>query len=356
MTHGIDKMTTRNARPVRVLLVDDSPIVLSILERILSADPRIEVVGKAYNGDDALQQVRRLEPTILCTDLHMPGMDGLELTRRVMDEYPLPILVVSVSVGPDQKDNVFNLIEAGAVDVFSKPRSGFRIDSAEARELRERIKLISGVRVFRRKRKEVSVKSAAASVPDANSHIVAIGASTGGPQALMAILSSLPADYPMPVLCVQHICSGFLQSLVDWLDGRCALKVKMAGDGERIEQGHVYFPAEDTHLVVESHMFLKLSRNEPEGGHRPSVDTLFRSVARHYGNTAVAVLLSGMGRDGAEGMEIIALAGGQTIAQDEATSVVFGMPNEAIKLGAVKHVLPIEEIGPFLSRLAMKKR
>jgi len=164
----------------------------------------------------------------------------------------------------------------------------------------------------------------------------------------------MPANFPLPVLCVQHISMGFLSSLVQWLDESSPLKVRVAVAGEFPEAGRVYFPAEDTHLVIGKSGRLKLLTEAPLGGHRPSVDLLFKSVAQYWGKSAVAVLLSGMGSDGASGMADIASAGGQTIAQDEATSVVFGMPKEAIELGAVRHVLPIDEIGPSLIRLAAK--
>ena len=344
---------------IRVLLVDDSPIALHIMQRLLSRSPDIAVVGTAADGREALELLPALNPDVICTDLHMTVMDGLEFTREVMDKYPRPILVVSVSVEPDSP-NVFRLLEAGAVDVYAKPRAIIEADQDKlARELASKIRILSGVHVFRRNGAALrTVPPQALLSPQARAtvRIVAIGASTGGPQALRAILSYLPTDFPAPVLCVQHIAHGFLSELVAWLAESSPLPVRKAAAGESPQAGVVYFAAEDAHLDLDSGGRFVLSREPPCDGHRPSITVTLRAVARQFGPGAVGVLLTGMGRDGADGMAAITGAGGVTIAQDEASCVVYGMPREAVALGAARHVLPLEQIAPALTALAKSRR
>jgi len=343
--------------PIRVLLVDDSPVALTILQRVLSAAPEIEVVGTARNGREALALIPQLQPAVICTDLHMPVMDGLELTREVMLRYPRPILVVSVSVQKDNAQNIFRLLEAGAIDVCPKPRSGLASDyEPVTQELIGKIKILAGVVVFRKHRQASPAPASPNNVqPRGPVRIVAIGASTGGPQALHTILTALPPDFPVPVLCVQHISEGFLQGLVDWLAAQCRLKVKIAQPGERPLPGTMYFPPERTHLEIDDNGRLTCSLAPPLEGHRPSVTVTFWSIARYYGSAAVGVLLTGMGRDGAEGMQAIAQGAGITIAQDEESCAVFGMPKQAIDLGAVRYVLPVHDIARMLNQLLQSK-
>jgi two-component system, chemotaxis family, protein-glutamate methylesterase/glutaminase len=340
---------------IRVLLVDDAPIALHILQRLLSGVPHIQVVGTATNGKEALELLPSLNPDVICTDLHMPVMDGLELTQEVMNRYPLPILVVSVSVEADSP-NIFRLLEAGAVDVFPKPRDFYGVDQDSlAKQLASKIRILSGVHVFRH---PAAVKQTASSPPSLTlTHstplrIVVIGASTGGPQALRSILSCLPARFPLPVLCVQHIGSDFLTGLVTWLNEACPLPVRKAIQDELPQAGVVYLAPEHNHLELDDSGRFSLTQALPCDGHRPSVTITMRAAARHYGSATVGVLLTGMGRDGAVGMAEIAAVGGITIAQDEASSVVYGMPRAAVELGAVRHLLPLEQVAPALIALA----
>jgi two-component system, chemotaxis family, protein-glutamate methylesterase/glutaminase len=350
-------MNPHNRAPIRVLLVDDSPLALTALRRLLSASPEIQVVGTAQNGREALELIPQLQPAVICTDLHMPVMDGLELTREVMLRYPRPILVVSVSVQRDDTTNIFRLLEAGAVDVCPKPRSGLVTDEGQVtQELIAKIKILSGVVVFRRHRRTSLPPAAPGQAQRSVSgpaavRIVAIGASTGGPQALQTILTELPADFPAPILCVQHISDGFLQGLVDWLAAQCRLKVKIAQPGELALPGTIYFPQERTHLEIDDNGRLMCSLAPPLEGHCPSVTLTFQSIARSYGSAAVGILLTGMGRDGAEGMRAIAQVAGITIAQDEESCVVFGMPKHAIDLGTARYILPVKDIARTLTRL-----
>lgn len=366
--------------PIRVLLVEDSPVALLILKRIFASCPDIEVVGTAHNGKEALSLIPELQPNVICTDYYMPQMNGLEFTKEVMSKFPKPILVISASVQKENTQNIFKMLDAGAVDVFPKPRAGLAADyELIKQDLINRIRILSGVAVFtRRPRESVAVTDVIVNKvnvptvqPIANNiighkietslqpvtpvrsskimpRIVAIGASTGGPQALHSIISQLPDDFPVPIICVQHISDGFLQGLVDWLASESRLKVKIANIGELPQRGNIYFPAERRHLELNCQGRFVHSATPPVGGHCPSVTVTFKSIASFYGRAALGILLTGMGRDGADGMQAIFQAGGITIAQDEASSVVFGMPKEAIALGVVQHILPVTSITPYL--------
>ncbi len=348
---------------IRVLLVEDSQIALVVLRRILNSSPQIEVVGEARTGLEALMLIPKVQPDVICTDLHMPQMDGLEFTYEVMALYPRPILVISASVQEEDTHQVFQLLEAGAVDIFPKPRAGLTLnDELLKQELINKINILSGVKVLTKKRKSLSQSkskltrhlSAFSSQSYPKPKIVVIGASTGGPQALRELFTQLPSDFPVPVICVQHICLGFLQGLIDWLAISCRLPIQIAQPGDIPKPGKIYFPPEQQHLELDSRGKFSCSDSPPLEGHRPSATVTFESVVKFYGKTTVGILLTGMGRDGAQGMQAIAQTGGLTIAQDEASCVVFGMPKEAINLGAAKQVLPIQAIAPMLLDLLQK--
>jgi two-component system chemotaxis response regulator CheB len=345
--------------PIRVLLVEDSPVTLVILRRILNSSAQIEVVGEARTGLDALELIPKVQPDVICTDLHMPKMDGLEFTSEVMALYPRPILVISSWVQEEDSPHVFQLLEAGALDIFPKPSAGLSMeDKLLNQELMNKIQILSGVKVFKKKRKSsFPIKSldAYSAKSYLKPEIIAIGASTGGPQAINELLAQLPSNFSIPVICIQHICLGFLQGFLDWLASSCRLPIKIAQPGNLPKPGTIYFPPEQQHLELDDKGRFICSDSQPLEGHRPSVTVTFKSVAKFYGRATVGILLTGMGRDGAEGMQCIAQAGGLTIAQDEATSVIFGMPKEAIDLGAAKLVLPIQAIAPRLLELLQKQ-
>ncbi len=347
-------MTAPNGRKIRVLLVDDSALAREMVRRMLSSSNEIEIAGAAANGAQALELIPKLKPDVICTDLHMPGMGGLELTREVILRHPLPILVLSVSVQDDQTDNIFNMLEAGAIDVIAKPRGGLESDfDATARELIRKIRIASGVVVLTRHRRaaaEAQQKVQPAlrvSVPTALK-IIGIGASTGGPQALESVLGQLPAGFPLPLVCVQHIAEGFMQGLVDWLAKLCRIEVRTAEEGAEPLAGIAWFAPEGRHLEIDERGRFHCSDADRGLGHRPSIDLALASLARFYGASTLGVLLTGMGADGAQGMLAIARAGGLTIAQDEASSIVFGMPKQAIQMGAARHILPLDQIAPAL--------
>jgi two-component system chemotaxis response regulator CheB len=345
--------------PIRVLLVEDSPVTLVILRRILNSSAQIEVVGEARTGLDALELIPKVQPDVICTDLHMPQMDGLEFTSEVMTLYPRPILVISAWVQEEDSPHVFQLLEAGALDIFPKPSAGLSTeDKLLNQELINKIQILAGVRVFKKKRKYLSPIKSLDTLSEKSylkPGIIAIGASTGGPQAINELFAQLPSNFPVPVICVQHICLGFLQGFLDWLASSCRLPIKIAIPGNLPKPGTIYFPPEQQHLELDDKGRFICSDSPPLEGHRPSVTVTFKSVAKLYGRATVGILLTGMGRDGAEGMQCIAQAGGLTIAQDEATSVIFGMPKEAIDLGAAKLVLPIHAIAPRLLELLQKQ-
>ncbi len=340
--------------PISVLLVEDSPVALEILDRLLTSSPDIKVVGKARNGKEAIDLISKLQPQVICTDLHMKEMDGLELTKQVMANDPRPILVVSTSVQKDNINTIFELLQAGAVDIFPKPNTGLASDYEQVkRDLINKIKILSGVTVFTKRQTPPVVTPNLANFsfsPTATRSIrvITIGASTGGPQAIHKIIAQLPVNLPVPVICTQHISQGFLQGLVDWLDSECQLKVKIAQAGEIPEPGTVYFAPDKYHLELDAQGKFIYGSPVPVDGHCPSVTVTFKSVAKFYGRATMSILLTGMDKDGALGMQAISQAGGITIAQDEKTCIVFGMPSEAIALGVVQHVLSIQDIAPVI--------
>ena len=341
---------------IRVLIVEDSPVAVALLKRELAKASDIEVVGTARHGREALEMLATAHPDVVCTDYHMPVMDGLELTREIIARHPLPILVLSVSV-EEGSVNVFNLLNAGALDFISKPNlQSESTYAALSSQLANKIRILSGVRVLRRltrPKPHTETPGRRLFSPDLNSpvRLIVIGASTGGPQALHSILPQLPAGFRAPVVCIQHISEGFLGGLVQWLDESSPLNVRIARCGDTPSSGTVSFPQEGTHLMFDDTGKFLLSRGQPLGGHRPSVTVTMRSAAERYGSSVVGVLLTGMGSDGAEGMADIVKAGGVTIAQDEASSMIFGMPRQAIERGAAMHVLPLNDIALALVRL-----
>jgi two-component system chemotaxis response regulator CheB len=338
---------------IRVLLVDDSPIAIEIIRSMLANAPDIDVVGTAGDGVQALELIPRLRPDVICTDLHMPNMDGLKLTREIMARHRLPILVMSISVQPEQTLNIFQMLEAGAVDILAKPRGGLASDiGVTANDLITKIRVLSGVRILGQRGSAIRTPAGRATISPLERtprlRIVGIGASTGGPQALECILSCLPADFPVPLICVQHIADGFMQGMVNWLAKSCRIPVRTAVEGSKPVAGVAYFPPDNRHLEINAEGSFRCSAALPFTGHRPSVDIAFDSLALRFGAASAGVLLTGMGEDGAQGLLAIRRAGGFTIAQDEESSVVFGMPGRAVALGAAKLVLPLDQIATTL--------
>jgi two-component system, chemotaxis family, protein-glutamate methylesterase/glutaminase len=344
--------------PIRVLVVDDSAAQSGFLRALLDADPRLSVVGIAPNGAAAVRETGRLAPDVITMDLHMPLMDGLEATRQIMAQTPTPILIVTSSASYREQHLVFQAFEAGALAVVAKPAIG-QTQDVLARELIRTVKSVAGFKLVRRwgprrpseaaREERANARLAGRTRPE----LVAVGASTGGPQALQELLTRLPADFPWPVVIVQHITPGFAGGLVEWLRSLCPLPIALATDGHGLRGPGIFVAPTGHHLTVRG-WALTLTETPPVSGHRPSATVLFQSVAREYGAAAVGVLLTGMGDDGAVGLRDIKRGGGLTIAQDEASSVVFGMPAAAIALGVVDRVLAPGAIASMLGDLAAR--
>lgn len=340
---------------IKVLLVEDSPVATLLLQKIINASPDVKIVGCAKTGVEGLELVQKLNPDVICTDLHMPKMNGLEFTKQVMANFPKPILVISASVQEEDTKHVFDVLNAGAVDIFPKPRTGQSSDyDAISQPLLAKIRVLSGIKVFRRKLPSSPAFTPSPSTFSGDNQVknyfgnkvemVAIGTSTGGPQVLAEILGKIPANFSVPIVCVQHISAGFLGGLVDWLNNNCQLKVKVAMTGEKPQAGYLYFPPEKHHLEFDRSGRFFCSSGLPVDGHCPSVTVTFNSCANVFGKNAIGVLLTGMGKDGAQGLLSMYQKGAYTIAQDEASSIVFGMPGEAVRLGAARKVMPSSSI------------
>lgn len=338
-------------RKIRVVVVDDSLVAREMLCQILMSDPEIEVVGNARDGEQAVQIVGSLKPDLVTMDIHMPKMDGLRATENIMAFTPTPILVVSSSVHGEGIGQAFNALSAGALEVVKKPEPSDWADLDRiGREIIRKVKVLANVKVIThvRGRHGKPTSTVGPGVPEPVRHhdygIVAIGSSTGGPSALAKVLQKLPKSVPVPVVIAQHIADGFVPGLVAWLDGISGPKVVAAKDGEVAEAGVVYVAPTGCNIEVDASR-LRFVTPGPKQLYVPSADSLFNSVARTHGRRGIGVILTGMGSDGALGLKAMRDAGAVTIAQDEQTSVVFGMPRAAIEGGAARQVLPITDIG-----------
>ena len=347
---------------ISVLVVEDSLVAQQFLVHILDSDPDIQVVGSARNGNEAIKAVERLKPVVITMDINMPGMDGYSATKKIMETNPTPIIMVTASYDQKEVAKTFKALEAGAVTITQKPRGVGHPDyERDTKKLIQIVKLMSEVKVITRRphllKRDVStpVISVHKLKLDAKIEAVAIGASTGGPTAIQAILFELQRDFPAPVLIVQHIANGFVKGLVKWLAQSTGFPVSIASHDKLLLPGHAYIAAGDHHMGIYANKRIALSRKKPENGVRPSISYLFRSVANVFGVNAIGILLTGMGKDGAAELKLMKDAGAVTMAQDEFSSIVFGMPREAIKLGAAKYVLPPNSIGKSLVNLCKQQ-
>jgi two-component system chemotaxis response regulator CheB len=353
-------------RKTRVLVVEDSLTVRKRIVEVLAADPGLEVVGEAGDGKLGIELCQSLRPDVVTLDMILPIMSGLAATEFIMAYCPTPILIVSASTNRGELFQTYEALAAGALDVLDKPQ-GNEPDHAWERKLVSTVKLISRLKVITHPRARLSPLGGAPagpvsfpSLPQTNgrTRVIAIGVSTGGPAALLQILRGLPQDFALPILLVIHIGQLFAATFAEWLDGQCSLRVSFARDGDPVPalgEGRVLIAPPDRHLVLQQGR-LRLTQDPERHSCRPSVDVLFASLAREMGPQGAACILTGMGKDGAEGLLAVRRAGGRTIAQDEGTSVVFGMPREAILLGAAEQVLPLQEIAPALRSLALVTR
>jgi two-component system chemotaxis response regulator CheB len=342
----------------RVLVVEDSPVMRDLLVSIFQGAGGLQVVGTASNGTEAVRLARRLRPDVITMDIYMPEMDGYEATRQIMSEAPSPIVIISSSLTKDEQEFTFNALQAGALSVAKKPTM---LDPPETyQNLISQIKLMSEVKVVRRWHKAVAVPAGphapvvAPSVPAGRRskiNLIAIAASTGGPGALAAILGQFPADFPVPILVVQHVTPGFGEGLSNWLNGQTALEVRAARAGDEPCPGQALIAPDHHHMEVNNLGLIALKKALPHEKLCPSADYLFHSVAQVYGPTAIGVILTGMGRDGAEGLLAMHATGATTIAQDAESCVVFGMPAAAIELKSVDQITSLRHIASTLTSL-----
>lgn len=343
---------------IRVLIVDDSAVVRELLTHILNADPELQVIATASNGQEALHVVEHNPPDVITMDYQMPKMNGLETTRMIMKTHPIPIIIVSGTAVHDEAAKLFSLIDSGAIAIVAKPISIEHADfDATAKELVQTVKLMSEVKVikrwFREKKNaqpEVSLQGKL-NVITKDIKVVAIGASIGGPIVLKTILSGIPKNFSIPILIVQHIAQGFTQGFVEWLRQSTGFSVQIAIAGTFPEPQHAYVAPYGLHMQLANNGSFILSDDAPMNGHRPSVARLFLSVATVFGHGAVGILLTGMGKDGAAELKLLKNKGALTIVQDKETSIVYGMPGEAIQLNAENMVLTPEAIASVLSNL-----
>jgi len=344
---------------IKVLVVDDSPTAREYLTFIINSDPGLKVIGTAGDGEKALELARLEKPDVITMDINMPKVNGLEATRRIMEEIPTPIVIVTASWDVKDVKTTFLAMEAGALAALERPAGmnspGYK---KNVKEMIQTIKLVSEVKVVKRWPKKPIKKISPVkweTKPDLSGdeiQLIAIGASTGGPMAIRTILSNLSSQLTIPILIVQHIAPGFIQGFADWLAGSSKFPVHIASNGETILIGHNYIAPDGFNMGVAKGGRITLSQDEAVNNLRPSVSYLFRSVAEVYGKQAIGVLLTGMGKDGARELKMMKEKGAVTIAQDKESSIVFGMPGEAVNLEAAVFVLSPEEIAKKLERFA----
>jgi two-component system chemotaxis response regulator CheB len=341
---------------IKILVVEDSPVVQMLMVHLFKMDPDFEVVGMANDGTEGVEKSAQLKPDVILMDIQMPRMNGYEATRRIMATDPVPIVICSAHQ-PEDVNRMFQAMEAGAVACADKPVGiGHPDFPAMAKNLVQTVKLMSQVRVVRRDPPPGAGSGTRPVAPSVLAkhgiiRLVAMGASTGGPVALQTILKQLPRQLPVPILVVQHISSGFVGGMAQWLRDTTGWPVSLAENDRVPEPGHVYLAPDDCHMGVVAAERLLLSKGPPENGVRPAISFLFRTVAEVYGAGAVGVILSGMGRDGADEFKLMRDRGAVTIVQNEETSVVHGMPGEAIRIGGAMHVLPPVGISDLLATL-----
>lgn len=337
---------------IRVLLVDDSALARNLLRDILEQSGDIQVVGEAANGQEAVLLARQLKPDVICMDLEMPVMNGTEAIDAIMHEKAIPILVVSAQ---SNAQKAYQALSTGALDVLAKPT----LESSDTTTLINKVRLLAGVSVITRMRRAGTLPARPRPEPAGNSqtptriyrHLVAIACSTGGPQALAWLLPRLDPGFAAPILISQHMSDGFVDGLVQWLDSLSGLPVKVARQGETLRGGHVYISPSEQHMTVNQHACINLLPRQPQDIYRPCCDLMLESVAHTHGADSIGLIMTGMGHDGVRGMQAIHNSGGYTLAQDEASSVIFGMNQEAIAQGTIDEVLSLEQIPRRLSQL-----
>jgi two-component system chemotaxis response regulator CheB len=346
---------TVESRPIRVLIAEDSATARALLSELFSASADFVVAGVAVNGAEAIERAISLSPDLIIMDVYMPVIDGLDATKEIMRESPTPIVMVSASSAASDVAMGLSATQAGAMILLAKPSNSESPEfEEECRQLLAMAKAMAGVKVVRRWGGGSGPRAVMATRPIALTRtvsLVAIGTSTGGPAALHRILIDLPTTFAVPIVVVQHMSRGFIDGLAKWLSANVALRVVVAEDGQILSPGTVYLAPDDRHMGVRGDGRVALSSAAQVGGFRPSIDFLFDAYARGYDDSLVAMILTGMGRDGVDGLRTVKARGGRVIAQDERSSVVFGMAQQAIELNLVDEVLPLSSIGRRLNDL-----
>jgi len=345
-------------KKIKVLVVDDSPYVLDLLTYILNTDPQIEVIGTALTGKRALKFIEINQPDLITMDMDMPEMDGLETTRIIMETNPIPIIIVSASWSPSEVGDTYRALEAGAISIMEKPRGiGHPDHNRMALELISAVKTMSQVKLVRRwpkGGKENKEPVTGIPLPEdkhAEIRVIAIGASTGGPPVINMILAGLPPNLPVPIIIVQHIARGFLEGFRDWLAKTTGYPIHIAAHSDKILPGHCYLAPNGFQMGVTAAGSIELNTCDPLSVLCPSVSCLFQSVAENYGRNAIGVLLTGMGKDGARELKTMRDKGAMTIAQDEASSVIWGMPGEAVRLNGAAYIIEPPAMVPTIVKL-----
>jgi two-component system chemotaxis response regulator CheB len=338
---------------IKVLVVDDSALMRKIITDMLVSSPEIEIIGKAYNGKDAIEKVCRLKPDVVTMDIEMPVLDGLQALGYIMSECPVPVIILSAE---NSADTTITAFQYGAVDFLQKPSGSLSLDITSLKdELIKKVKAAAGVKIDRLgfiEEKKIQEKPEPEMVKNERSRkIVVIGTSTGGPRALQQVIPLLPQSLDAAVLVVQHMPPGFTKTLAERLDKQSLIKVREAKEGDHVEPGTIFVAPGDYHMTVKQQKIdgktvevISLNRNEKVNGVRPSVDVLLNSVAQIFGKDALGVILTGMGSDGSRGIRNIKQAGGKVIAEDESTCVIYGMPRVIIEQKLADYILPINRI------------
>lgn len=342
------------------MVVEDSATVRTLLCHIIDRDPRLQLAAVCVSAEEALESIAVVQPDVISMDIRLPGMDGLEATRQIMSTHPTPIVVIADAVQDAALSIAMNALKAGALTVLEKP-AGPAATAYEsvATHIATQLYIMSQVPVIRRRgdaRAAVLAEKANLDARFGGASVIGIGASTGGPPALAAVLGALPVRFPAPILVVQHMGGPFMEGFAHWLDDQTSLEVSIAKDRETPLPGHVYVAPGDRHLSVGAGGVLRVTAEAPLASQRPAANVLFQSLARVLGPKAIGVLLTGMGEDGARGLLEMREAGACTIAEDESTAVVYGMPAAAVRMGAAAMRLPLDAIAPRLMQMMTAER
>ncbi len=344
-----EKMSPELKNIIRILLVEDSPLSCKVITDILNANPNFIVACRTHNGKEAVEVVPKIKPDIIIMSINIPSPNDFDSIQSIMSKNPTPILVISSPFSKDAKSNVFKAISYGALDVIEKGQTETPANDIFKKELISKVVLLSKIKVIRHIMPQIpapqqGIDYTKDSCRNAANRIVAIVSSTGGPAALLEILKNIPKNFPCAIVIVQHIASGFVEGLIEWLKERCLITIKTAENSETILPGTAYIAPCDLQMRVDERQIRLIHDSANNNDFQPSGDVLLESVARNYKKEAIGVILTGMGRDGAAGMKLVKDMGGLTIAQDEKSCVVYGMPKAAIDEGAIDKILPIEKI------------